>query len=162
MIWWPVVIVFSFSATCRRKFERCRRRTLPSHRRLWPRTVCQWRQANFQNSTQCPTFLHFYILKYHVFTIHVLLHWVGIIVVVSGQTPHTLYLSGDSELEQPWWICLLLSHCYPSTCTCRIAALLDWSCPDQPYAYTYARLVATLDVWLVPYKWPWGCTFLQL
>ena len=89
-------------------------------------------------------------------------NWVGIIVVVLGQTPHTLYLSGDSELEQPWWICLLLSHCYPSTCTCRIAALLDRSCPDRPHAYAYARPVATLDIWLVPYKWPWGCTFLQL
>ena len=103
------------------------------------------------------TFLNIMYLLFMYYYIRV-----GIIVVVLGQAPPTLYLSGISELEQPWWICVLLSHCYPSTCTCRITALLDWSCPDQPYAYTYARPVATLDVWLAPYKWPWGCTFLQL
>ena len=48
----------------------------------------------------------------------------------------------------------------PSTCTCRTAVLLDRSCPDQPHAYTYARPVAMLDIWLAPYKWPRGCTFL--
>ena len=104
--------------------------------------------------------LHFYILYIMYLPFMYYYIWVGIIVAVLGPTPHTLYLSGDFELEQPWWICLLLSHCYPSTCTCRIAALLDRSCPDQPHASTYARLVATLDIWLAPYKWPRGCPFL--
>ena len=103
MLWCMLVIVYFFPATCRREFRRCRRRTLPSHWRLWPRTVCQWRQANLQNSNQCPTFLHSF---YHVLTIHVLLHWVGIIVVVLGQTPHTLYLSGEIRVRTTSWICL--------------------------------------------------------
>ena len=72
-----------------------------------------------------PNVLHFYILYIMYLPFMYYYIRVGIIVVVLGQTPHTLYLSGDSELEQPWWICVLLSHYYPSTCTCRIAALLD-------------------------------------
>ena len=46
-----------------------------------------------------PNVLHFYILyiMYLLFMYYYIR--VGIIVVVLGQTPHTLYLSGDSELE---------------------------------------------------------------
>ena len=49
----------------------------------------------------------------------------------QDKVPPTLYLSGISELEQPWWMCVLLSHCYPSTCTCHIAVLLDEAAPTN-------------------------------
>ena len=153
-----------FPATCRRNIRRCRRRSLPSHRRIWLRPFCQWRQANFQNSTQCPTF---YIFKYHVFTIMYLIFMyyyirVGIMVVVLGQ--RSTYLTPFRNLRVRTTlvnVCIATSL-LPFNVYLSYRGIVGWSCPDQPYAYAYARPVATFDIWLVPYKWPRGCMFLQL
>ena len=99
-----------------------------------------------------PNVLHFYILYIMYLSFLYYYNWVGIIVVVLGQTPPTLYLSGESELEQHRWICLVISHCYPSTCTCLDHDIVGWSGLDRPNASTYARLVVTLTYGLYHIK----------
>ena len=97
-----IVIESLFPATCRRKLQRCRRRTLPSHRRIWPVPVCQWRQANFKTQTNA---LHFYILYITYLPFMYYYNWVGIIVVVIGEPPYNLYPSAIALIIQ-----LLPSH----------------------------------------------------
>ena len=94
-----------------------------------------------------PNVLHFYILYIMYLSFMYYYNWVGIIVVVLREPPYTLYPSAIA----------LMTHLLPSHVHLWYCGNVWWSGPDRPYAYAYARLVATLNIWLVPYKWPRGC-----
>ena len=81
-------MIVILSATCRRESRRRKWRALPSHRRIWLESVASEGKPTFKTQ---PNVLHFYIFKYHVFTIMYLLFMYyyirgGIIVVVVGQS----------------------------------------------------------------------------
>ena len=92
-----LVITVFFSATCRRESYAAGEEPSPATEDFDQSQFASEGKPTSKTQPHCPTFLHSF---YHVFTIMKVLHWVGIIVVVLGQTPHTLYFSGESELGQ--------------------------------------------------------------
>ena len=84
------MLCYSFSATRRRTSRRCRWRTLPSHRRLDPGQFASKGKPTYKTQ---PNVLHFYFLYIMYLSFKYYINWVGIIVVVLGKPPYTLYPS---------------------------------------------------------------------